>query len=317
MSLVSNEQQEIIDNVISSYIKTHDNIAQQYLKLRQDIFLVSSQVVDQVQRNGKADVETHFKLQQLELENDKMNHTYAAYVKRLVHSLEFNQNNQPQYLQGLEKLYNELTEKKNDVKTDVDQLREVKKPVVEKMKQLASKFDSGVTVKIGGKLKPPVKVMSSKDAENDPNSVLLDFSSSVFEKTELRAMFGEVDTKLRQLKTVDEVNDPSDTSKPNSEQTHSINIIKYMDELLQNSRAYTHLDDTKYAYDISKSTSVDAGSASMVLDDYGQAIQALTTDIKDLVARGADAKERWISNAKKLETVQAVLQGFDDDMDED
>lgn len=315
MSLVTVKQQEIIDNVVSSYIKTHDAIAQQYLKLRQDILEMSTKVGNEIQENGAVKPELLLRLQELTLENDKLSLTYGAHVARIASNLEFSEHSKPQYLEGLESQNAELATKQKLIDADLEQLRESNKPVVDKMKVLASKYETGVTVKIGGKAKPLVKTQTSKGSVSDPESTFIDYESSVFEKSELAALFGDVETKLRQLKTVDEINDATDPSEKGKSDQQPINIVKYLDELLQNSRAYSHLDETKYSYDIARSSSIDVGSAALSLDDYDHSIQVLTSDIKELVARGAEAKERWLTNARKVELLQAVLQSTEDDMD--
>lgn len=56
---------------------------------------------------------------------------------------------------------------------------------------------------------------------------------------------------------------------------------------------------------------------SMTVDDYEQTIQALAREIKDLVGRGAIAKERWLVNAKKLQAIETLLNSFDESMEVD
>lgn len=312
MSAPSGKQQELIDQIISNYIKTNDNTAKQYLKLRRDALQVASTVQHEVQRNGTVSPETALQLQKLEFEKDKMAELYDAYVLRLKSNLEFSKTHKPQYLNELERQFSALSRQQEKIQADIKVLRGSTKPIVDRMKVLAENYEAAVSIKSGKKPRGVANAITKRGSKPDANSTLIDYASTVFARSELEGLLDDVNKKLGHLKTVDEINE---TDEPSAEAGPSINVKKYLDELLQNSRAYARVDDGTYLFDIAKSASVDVGSSTMVLEDYERAIAVLTSEIRGLVARGAEAKERWIANAKKLEVIQAVLQDADVDMD--
>lgn len=303
---VSKQQQEVIDIVVSSFLKTNDTIAKQYLDLRKEVLNLSSKIANEITANGNANAELLFDLKRLEVETSQISQTYAMYLARLLETLKNTENYKPQYLLKLEQQYIALTEAKDNCTTNITRLREESKPVVEKMSKLAASYDKGIAYKPGSRDRG-ADIRTGKSSDHDPDSTLIDFCTTVFEKTALEDMFVDVDKKLRQLRTVDEIKDDSIEANT-SESVPSINIVKYLDEILQNNRAYNHIQHSKYVYDITRTTSVNVGSTSMCLDDYNTAIESVINDIQGLVEGGALAKERWMSNARKLEMVQTILQ---------
>lgn len=310
---VSKQQQEVIDHAISSFLKTNDVIGRQYLKLRQDALDVSQQIANEVAQKGKATPELILQLKKLEVEASQVSQTYENYLDRVCDTLKYSETHQPQYLLKLEKQYIALVDDRDTYNKHIATLREDSKAVVEKMAKLAQNFEKGISVKQGNKLRGISDVLTSKTSQPNPDSLLIDYASTIFEKKALLDMFADVDKKLRDLRTVDEISDENPTEpKLSSESAPSINIGKYLDELLQNNRAYFRMDDSNYSYEITRSTSIHVGTSSMNLDDYNVAIESLIKDIQGLVEGGALAKERWMSNARKLKMIQTVLQSLED-----
>lgn len=322
MSLVTSTQQEIIDEFISNYIKTNDNIGRQYLKLRQDALEIVTRINKEVDTDGRASDDSLLLLLQLEFTRDKVLEIYQRYLSTIDESLVNLVSTKSQYLDDLEQQFTNLQSAKDILNEDIDDIRRSKKPVVDKMNTLAERYSQGLTVSRQNKQKEGhIYVMTAKGSNRDPNSTFIDYESSVFEKTELQNLFGDINAKLSNLKTVDEIDESKDIL-PNSDAVGSKlmanDIETCLDELLRDSRAYSRTADNKFAYDITKSASVDVGGLNSVLDDYNENIEKLATEIQNLVAGGTAAKERWVINAKKLEMIQAVLADADDeDMDLD
>lgn len=307
---VSKQQQEVIDNVVSSFLKTNDATAKQYLKLRQEALVVSSKIANEITANGNANPELQFELKRLDVESSQLSQTYSMYLERLSDTLKNTEAYRPQYLLKLEQQYVALTEAKDNCTANIARLRDESKPVVEKMSKMAASYDKGIAYKPGSRDRSS-DILTSKSSDPNPDSTLIDYASTVFEKSALEEMFVDVDKKLRQLRTADEINDENTESKTN-ESAPSINLGKYLDEILQNNRAYNRISDSQYAYDITRTTAVNVGSTSMSLDDYNGAIESLVHDIQGLVEGEALAKERWMSNARKLDMVQTLLQSLED-----
>lgn len=311
---VSKEQQEVIDIAITSFIQTNDVIGRQYLKVRQDALEVTQQVAQETTQNGKASPELLLRLKELELEASQISQTYESYVDRIKDTLKYSKTHQPQYLANLESQFTVLKKDRDDHNKQIKALREESKPVVEKMGKLTQNFENGLSAKPGvNRQRGTNQYLTSKTSAPNSDSLLIDYASTVFDKQDLVSMFTDVDKKLRELRAVDDIKDDTHSeAKPTADAALSIDIEKHLDELLQNNRAFFRMNDARYSYDITRSSAASLGSSSMSLDDYNLTIESVIKDIQGLVEGGALAKERWMSNARKLEMVQTVLQSIED-----
>lgn len=320
MSLVTSTQQEIIDEFISNFIKTNDNVGRQYLKLRQDALEIVTKINREVETEGKASDDSLLLLLQLEFTKDKVLETYQRYLVTIDENLTLLESVNSHYLDDLDRQFTNLQSAKQNSNKDIEDIQLLKKPVVDKINILAERYYQGLTVSKQNKQKEGrAYVKTAKGSKADFNSTFLDYESSVFDRIELQDLFRDTNAKLSSLKTVDEIDENKDVllhSGAAGTKFITSTIENCLDELLRDSHAYSRTVDNRYAYDITKSDSVDVGGQNFILDDYNENIEKLTMEIQNLVAGGTAAKERWVINAKKLEMIQAVLAEYEDiDMD--
>lgn len=302
-------QQEIIDIAIETYIKTNDNTARQYLKLRQDTLETAQFVKREIAEFGKVSAETSLRLEKLKFEHAKTSLIYRAYIDNISLKLDGSGTTGAQVSAKLGERYDELLRKKDTQDAKMQQLKTEHKPVVEKMRQLASNFEARIGHRRNSSRSDTSgnSRLTPRGSAPDEDNVLLDFASTAFSIDELELQFADVDSKLAALKTVDEISNETDSVDGLSFENPSIELTKYLTDLLQNGRAYGRIDDATYHFDVTKSASGDLGGTTSVIDDYESAINKLTKEIQGLVARGTEAKERWISNAQKVEMILALL----------
>lgn len=311
MSLITNEQQSVIDAAIDSYISTHDNDAYQYLKFRQSVL----ETVKQIQKekeDGEVSEESLKRLQELNFENEKYKVSYPAYVERLSGRIDFAGSNTPQYLSELEKNYVELSKENEELKANLATLREEYAPIADRMEKMVGKFEFSFTNRGRG----PSTIGFRERAPN-PNGTFIDYQSTVFDKSELQESLKSLDDELKNLKTVDEIDEGEDENPKTETKQHSIDTLKRLNELLDWLKAARRLGSLQISFDLSRSMNTPKDAKSMTVDDYEQTIQALAREIKDLVGRGAIAKERWLVNAKKLQAIETLLNSFDESMEVD
>lgn len=311
MSLITNQQQSVIDAAIDSYISTHDNVAYQYLKFRQSVL----EVVKQIQKekeDGEVSEESLKRLQELNFENEKYKVSYPAYVERLSGRIDFAGSNTPQYLSELEKNYVELSKENEELKANLATLSEEYAPIAERMAKMVGKFEMAFTNRGRG----PSSI-GFRDRAPNANGTFIDYRSTVFDRSELQESLKALDDELKNLKTVDEIDEGEGENPKTETKQHSIDTLKRLNELLDWLKAARRLGSLQVSFDLSRSMVTPKDSKSMTVDDYEQTIQALAREIKDLVGRGAIAKERWLVNAKKLQAVETLLNSFDESMDVD
>lgn len=318
MSLVTNQQQSVIDAAIDSYISTHDNVAYQYLKFRLSVLENLKQIQKEKLENGEVSEETLKRLQELKYENEKFKVSYPAYVDRLSGRIDFAENNTPQYVSELQQNYDELSKKNEKLKANLKTLREEYAPIVERMGLMVAKFEMlFASGRVGQKNGRPITTIAYRESAPNPKGIYLDYQSTVFMREELEQSLQTLDMELRNLKTVDEIDEGGEEKPQTGTQLHSIDTLKHLNELIDRSRALRRLGPDKVSFDLTRSIDIPKDARYMSVDEYEQTNQALARDIKDLVARGAIAKERWLANAKKLQAVDDMLRSFDESMEVD
>lgn len=310
MVLITNKQQDLIDEVISNYLKNYDKIAQQYLKIRQDIFELTKSISQEIteSKEGLVSDSNKFKIQQLLYDFDKVCEIYKIHLQNLNLNLDIKQNIPPPYIEELNLQYDALLARKTDLESEIDTLKNVQKPLLDKMRLLLKSFENGLNSRTAKRMN---RIVSDGINEPDENSKDIDVQSLIFHSADMKMLFSDVDTKLNQLKNIGNDDDPDniiDTNQPK-------NITRYIDEHLRNGRTFHLLEENKYIYDVSKSATVDTATSLTSVDEYDRMIENLIINIKDVIEHGAESKERWSNNARKLDIIKETLKKFEDSVD--
>ena len=310
MALITNKQQDLIDEVISNYLKNYDKIAQQYLKIRQDIFELTRTISKEIteSKEGLVSDSSKFKIQQLLYEFDKVCEIYKIHLQNLNLNFDIKQSIPSTYIEELNSQYDALLAKKTDLESEIDTLKNVQKPLLDKMRLLLKSFENGLNSRTAKRMN---RIVSDGINEPDENSKDIDVQSLIFHSADMKTLFSDVDTKLNQLKNIGNDNDSDniiDTNQPK-------NITRYIDEHLRNGRTFHLLEEDKYIYDVSKSATVDTATSLTSVDEYDRMIENLIINIKDVIEHGAESKERWSNNARKLDIIKETLNKFEDSAD--
>lgn len=98
------------------------------------------------------------------------------------------------------------------------------------------------------------------------------------------------------------------------EQNGSISQVKvlgHMNEYLENGKTLKRLEGSKYFYDVSAATgkmSDKSSGGSTTVAEYDQMIEDVMSSIEGLIESGAETRERWTSNAQKLDLIKEAIQ---------
>ena len=310
MVLITNKQQDLIDEVISNYLKNYDKIAQQYLKIRQDIFELTTSISQEIteSKEGLVSDSNKFKIQQLLYDFDKVCEIYKTHLQNLNLNLDIKQNIPPPYIEELNLQYDALLARKTDLESEIDTLKNIQKPLLDKMRLLLKSFENGLNSRTAKRMN---RIVSDGINEPDENSKDIDVQSLIFHSADMETLFSDVDTKLNQLKNIGNDDDPDNIIDSNQPK----NITRYIDEHLRNGRTFHLLEEDKYIYDVSKSATVDTATSLTSVDEYDRMIENLIINIKDVIEHGAESKERWSNNARKLDLIKETLNKFEDSVD--
>lgn len=297
---MSLSQSEFANLAISNHLKTHDATARQYLQLRQDIIQLTQTLQREIRTDGQATAESRAKLESLRFEYAKAKASYSLYLDRIIQNVDNVDKRESNISGSLDEPLEEASLKISTVEKNTKELRDVMRPAVQKMTTAVTCFNNSVTIQQG------------KTAGSEAQQTF-DFSEAKrFTLKEIEDEFAEVKNKFANLRTVDEITDDAandmETDTPKPRGGPAINITRYIEEHVETSPAFEKHKDGSYLYQIFKSASLDVGGAGMAIADYRTAIDSTTREIQGLVVRGTQAKERWFSNAQKIEVIQAMLQ---------
>mmetsp|Transcript_8253 Transcript_8253/g.10098 ORF Transcript_8253/g.10098 Transcript_8253/m.10098 type:complete len:322 (-) Transcript_8253:32-997(-) len=313
MVLITNKQQDLIDEVIANHLKNYDKIAQQYLKIRQDIFELTTSITHEITKEKLVSDSNKFKIQQLQYDFDKVCEIYKIHLENINLNLDIKQNIPPMYIEELNLQYDALLARKTDLESEIDTLKNMQKPLLDKMRLLLKSFQNGLNSRTAKRMN---RVVSEGINEPDENSKDVDIQSLIFHSSDMKALFNDVDNKLNQLKNLSDGN-TNNEDDPNSviDTNQPKNITRYIDEHLRNGRTFHLLEEDKYIYDVSKSATVDTATSLTSVHEYDKMIENLIINIKDVIEHGAESKERWSNNARKLDIIKETLSKFEDSMD--
>lgn len=310
MALITNKQQDLIDEVISNYLKNYDKIALQYLKFRQDIYELTTSISNEITQSEGSNVSelNKFKIQQLQYDLDKISESYKVHLKNLNLNLDINLNIPPKYIDKLNNQYDSLLSRKTILEGEIDNLKNVQKPLLDKMRLLLKSFESGLNSRTAKKMNRLIN--DGLNSEPDENSKEINVQSLIFYSDDIKLLFSGTDSK--EFTKLGE----SDEGK-SEDASQTTTIARYVDEHLKNGKTFHLLEENKYIYDVSKSAPVDTATSLTSVDEYDKMIENLITNIKDVIEHGAEAKERWSNNARKLDIIKETLNSLDDISDEE
>lgn len=299
MSLITNKQQDLIDQSISSYIKFYDKFSSQYLNLRNEIYELSTQALLEIQNASKLSEETIIKAKKLDYEIDVISNTYSIYLKNVTNILEAKKYKSTLHLDKLNIEYDHFANKKEFLIKEINNLKNVQKPLLDDMKSIIKSFDINLNPRSAKRInKSLIEGFLKNEGKETPKQI--NFSNLVFSKEELKGLFSNINLSPSTV-----TDDTSETIKQH------VNIIRSLEDQLDNSRTFQTIDSSKYVYDISKS-SIHGAGASTTIQEYDNMIDGLLTNIRDLLSNGAEAKERWSINAKKLQIIKETLKSIDE-----
>lgn len=281
MSFVSNKQQRLIDDTVLNHVKYYDKHSSQYLKLRQEIFQLNSDVNKDADRTGTNEFKV--KTKQLLYELERVLESYTNHLSAIKRTLESKKTITPPYVPELKQNFDGLTEQATQLQKEIKDIKEIQKPLLDKMNSLVKSFETTT--------KAPRA--HHKTPEYDQNSVLIDLNALVFTEDEIRAIF-------------DDVNLGSDIDSTSQE-----HLSKYLDDQLQNGKLFDRLGNKKFQLKLNNKATT---NSKTTIAEYDELITNTLSGIEQLLKEGVDFKESWSTNATKLQVVSDAIDAFDEEM---
>lgn len=300
MSLITNKQQDLINELVTSYLRNYDKVARQYINLRRSIYENFSKILQELEGPQKLNsAQAEFELDKLRYEYVKLDEIYKLHVRNLLMNLNIGQDLSVTYTDKLDGQHGELISEKEDLSNKISNLRDQQAPVLNDMRVLVKNFENGLNTRLAKKMR---KVLRERLNERyDENSKEISPNSFVFSASELYNIFGDAEHFFQQL------NENTDSGNRSAEINELLDLKRYLDEYLQNSKTTFRTENDSFIYDISKSTFQDFGTTHTNVDDYDSMVDQLLTHIRDLIEHGTQSKTRWNNNAHKLDAIKETL----------
>lgn len=298
MSSINYKQQELIDESVNEYIKSYDKLAVQYINIRKQIIALSSSITSKLSINSSDAIS----IQKLESELDIIWKSYTNHLNVIERKLKVAKEIEHPYMDELNSKYEKLLVKRLTITKNLKNIKEVQLPLIEKIKQLNSKYIKGLNRTSAKKYFRKEQVQ--RDISN-PVKDSIDINSLIYSKSKIISLFEDFETKVKNLKTIHDV-DGADSKG------HPIKASYYVEKELQSGDKYLPLDDDEYFFNISKISYQDNYLSNASVESYDKLNDKLTTEIIDLINKAANAKEKWNENAKKIEQFKDIISNSDD-----
>lgn len=273
MSFVNSKQQRLIEDSISNYVKFYDKTSLQYLKLRQEIFLLSQQVT-----SSPITFDTKFKVKQLTFELDKVSEVFLNHLHSLHNLLEIRKNVRDPYVEQITKELKLLETSASQLEEEITDIKQVQKPLLDKMKLLVKGFEAN----LGNKSKNFHGESPLISQGYSTKSSQIDYDSLKFTMKELKELFADVgDVELEEVLRGNKNFEAGEGSIASS--------------------------DTEILYRINKSTPHGV-TAKTSIEEYDKLIESSIASVRALENQEKELKDEWRRKASRVQGVKRVLE---------
>lgn len=211
--------------------------------------------------------EAAVRLEQLKFEADKVQITYESYLNELrnilaIESRKHAEGYQPEVLTDAKNKLSSLVNQETELNAKIDDIKTVQKPLLDKVTNLVSNFNSNITSSTARVIHP--SLLRNIDDEGTENSVQVNYNHLVFAKLDISRFFA-------QRTAVSELND--------------VLLSQVQDILESNSRVFDKVetqssseDSQKLLYKLARSSLHDINQ-NTDLDEYDDLIDKAIKDI--------------------------------------
>ncbi|KGU00968.1 hypothetical protein MEQ_06051 [Candida albicans P87] len=247
--------------------------------------------------------EAAVRLEQLKFEADKVQITYESYLDELrnilaIESRKHAEGYQPEVLTDAKNKLSSLVNQETELNAKIDDIKTVQKPLLDKVTNLVSNFNSNITSSTARVIHP--SLLRNIDDEGTENSVQVNYNHLVFAKSDISRFFAE-------RTAVSELND--------------VLLSQVQDILESNSRVFDKVetqssseDSQKLLYKLARSSLHDINQ-NTDLDEYDDLIDKAIKDISISYQENQVIKAQWSKHARKVEKIKHILEEQDEDGD--
>ncbi|KHC64286.1 hypothetical protein MGS_06092 [Candida albicans P78042] len=247
--------------------------------------------------------EAAVRLEQLKFEADKVQITYESYLDELrnilaIESRKHAEGYQPEVLTDAKNKLSSLVNQETELNAKIDDIKTVQKPLLDKVTNLVSNFNSNITSSTARVIHP--SLLRNIDDEGTENSVQVNYNHLVFAKSDISRFFA-------QRTPVSELND--------------VLLSQVHDILESNSRVFDKVetqssseDSQKLLYKLARSSLHDINQ-NTDLDEYDDLIDKAIKDISISYQENQVIKAQWSKHARKVEKIKHILEEQDEDGD--
>lgn len=262
-----------METAINTYIANYDKSAQQYVSLRQEILAQFNGINKDLQEGKPISDERKLRVAELEIELDRVSATYERHVRHLNQVV----GAQSQLVSGTVEevgLFHDNIEKEDkELLEEIQYIQSIKGTVLEDMRELVKDVDQSMRRAKAG-TNGNAKRQVSKEART-------------FTRDELKVLVDDIKLDMGDSDTV-------------------VSLARYLDEQLENGRAFKKADGDTFIYD-PRSSGMKEADIGVSGAEYDTKISQMVRSLSTLISDNARAKESWGENARLLEAVHQTM----------
>lgn len=187
-----------------------------------------------------------------------------------------------------------LIEHESQLRSEIDNIKNVQKPMLDKITNLVSNFNTNIVSSTARIIHPALLRNKEEDLEN---SVQVNYNHAVFSKLDVQQMFADLDGRI-----TEQVDDILDTNN------------RIFDKFDEHNGEGTDTESSNLLYKIARSTLHDI-TTSTDLDAYDQLIDRALKGIASSFKENDEIKSKWDVHARKVEKIKLIIQEQDADGD--
>lgn len=247
--------------------------------------------------------EAAVRLEQLKFEADRVQITYESYLNELrnvlvIESRRYTEDYQPEILTDAKNKLSSLVNQETELNGKIDDIKNVQKPLLDKVTNLVSNFNSNITSSTARVIHPTL--LRNIDDEGTENSIQVNYNHLVFAKLDISRFFVE-------KTAISELND--------------VLLSQVQDILETNTRIFDKFetnnsndDSQKLLYKLARSSLHDI-TQNTDIEEYDDLIDKAIKDISISYQENQVIKAEWSKHARKVEKIKHILEERDDDGD--
>ncbi|KAG7194188.1 uncharacterized protein KQ657_004898 [Scheffersomyces spartinae] len=272
-----------MESAINAYISSYDKIAQQYVSVRHEILALYNEINKRAAEDNAVDASTRLRIAELEVEFERVAAVYERHVGHLnqVIAAQNKTGGSGMILEEVGQFHQNIELEERELRQEIQYIQSIKGTVLEDMRELVKDVD--MSMRRAG-------AATAVAAGNSNAKPQVSVEARTFSRDELKELVDDIKLDVGDSDMV-------------------ISLDRYLDEQLENGRAFKKCDGSSdmFEYD-ARSSVMRESDVSVSGVEYDAKINQMVRTLSTLISENARAKESWAENARLMEVVNSAIE---------